>query len=346
MRISAVSRPANRPIPSHPPQKINHPMKGSLPRQRISQQVVRIRKTSNHRKLHQSLTSGAKAAKQASSRRSSTGKSCTDSASLRALTPGLFSGVFVAQTSQNAPSDIYALVAGEVQALTENTPENELFPAPDPTGNLVTYLSVNENEEAVISVMRLDRHMAMPLFIPPDGYTLAQSPLAWSPDGVMLLVTLEKPEGIPGIYSVDLSNIPRVGDPELLIDNAASPSFAPNGRYIAFTRVIDGLDTIYVFSRNSGLENAVTEPGTPCFDPAFGKDRRPCFSRAALTITIICITTASTESSRCHPRHRMRITPLPDLVRVIWCLMMETRSILPTMTAPKSRSCWPWRNCS
>ena len=178
----------------------------------------------------------------------------------------------VGQSDTNA-ADLYLLRAGELKQLTD-TPEAEGVPALHPKTGLVAMVSTSATGPAALKVLDPDRQTTVTLFESTANLSVGQYPLAWSPDGVTLLVTLLDPAGAPSIYSIDLSRFPRVGEPELLVPDASAPAYAPNGRFLAFERTVGDTNAIFVMTLSSRYVNPVTDTSQPtiCHSPAFSKN--------------------------------------------------------------------------
>src|SRR5690606_19357961 len=96
--------------------------------------------------------------------------------------------VFVSQAN---PPDLYALHHGRLQQLTVATPQSELFPAVDANFQFVAFIEVEEDGQTRLKVMNLANLMSATLLESTNVLKVMQYPLAWSPDGKTLLVTLE-----------------------------------------------------------------------------------------------------------------------------------------------------------
>ena len=112
---------------------------------------------------------------------------------------------------------------------------------------------------------------------PQPGTTFLPYAPAWSPDGTSVLFTGTNAAGANQIsfYSLDDAS----GTPYYILENAAAPSIAPNGRMIAFERMDATGRNIYVMATASGEIVAITQQsaGSECFAPAFGGDSLTLF---------------------------------------------------------------------
>jgi hypothetical protein len=120
--------------------------------------------------------------------------------------------------------------------------------------------------------------------IPVDGFLpltttllfpteLTPAPYApiWSDDDTIILTLIDS-AGTQSLYAIPLDDESDTIIPQLLIQNAAAPALAPNGRYLAFERIDDTGRNIYAVTLNSLLENPITrqQPGAECYSANFG----------------------------------------------------------------------------
>src|SRR5690606_9202186 len=78
------------------------------------------------------------------------------------------------------------------------------------------------------------------------------------------------------VYQLQMGNPTNIPEPTLLVQNATTASFAPNGRYFAFEQVdASGARTIHVgvTGKPDTTHPVTSQPaGASCFTPMFGAD--------------------------------------------------------------------------
>lgn len=113
----------------------------------------------------------------------------------------------------------------------------------------------------------------------PDGLTPAPyAPVTLPETGDEILVLFEHGSATPSIFRLTFNGQTSTAAATRLVENAAAPSVAPNGRYIAFERADATGRNIYVMATNSGVVHPITQQqGSECFAPQFGSDSLTLF---------------------------------------------------------------------
>jgi Tol biopolymer transport system component len=182
-------------------------------------------------------------------------------------------------------SNIYTFENGELIPLLEPTDGVRVaYPAVSPDGKFIAYLR-NENNGENITVMLYsrDNDLNVPLFEATENMRPGPFTPVWFPDGSAVLVTIANAEGDTSVYSISAESLSS--EPELLIENASSPSVATNGRNVAFVRPeSENPERVNIVLRSLARDAETTltnvETGYQCYAPGFGQD--------SITVYFLC----------------------------------------------------------
>ena len=119
------------------------------------------------------------------------------------------------------------------------------------------------------------------------------APMDWSPDGKSLLCELTKGDNSNaiGILSIESGEVRQLVSLEW--NHAGGPRFSPDGKYIAYDRVIDGNRDVYLLALDSmqitRLTDAPTDEGGPVWSPdgkhvLFNSNRRGPWDLLAIEV--------------------------------------------------------------
>jgi hypothetical protein len=184
---------------------------------------------------------------------------------------GLFRKLRAFLMGSASPADLYYLEDGDLTSLTNSPAVDDRYPVLSPAGDLLAFLSITEDGPTTVNMLSVNRRLTAPIWGDTDSLSIIAAAPAWSPLGDVLLLTLQDAEGSTGIYALDMRNAPNFGEPTLLIADAAAPVFAPNGRYLAFEREIDGMPSVVVALAGGGQETVI-DTGLACQSPTFGEN--------------------------------------------------------------------------
>lgn len=200
--------------------------------------------------------------------------------------------VFQASTGEGDQTSIFIVLGSEITQPFEGTTESNFYPALDPTGKFVAFLTVDTAGGVTVRVLSIERNVSLPVLTDinleeggkPD-FKIALFPPSWSPDGKRLLVTLVNQVNEPSIHAIDISDPTAIPVPEQLVNNVTAGAYAPNGRYVAFEHIDkQGIQNIYVMVETPTeiKVHPVTQQtaDAPCFAPQFGAD--------SLTVYFVC----------------------------------------------------------
>jgi len=178
------------------------------------------------------------------------------------------SGVFQA-SDPNGKTNIYLLKTQDFVALLDGATENHLFPALNPTGELIAFLTQDANNAVVLRILSLERGISLTLFNGDATRQVGLYPVSWSPNGKSLLFTLVM-NNTPGVYALDVGDPTNIPEPVLVVQNATTASYAPNGRYFAFVQN----NAVHVgMTDKPGTTHPISDaPNSQCFAPMFGGD--------------------------------------------------------------------------
>ncbi len=190
----------------------------------------------------------------------------------------------VFQAREGERTTFYAVIGDEITAPLKDTPDNAFYPALDPAGRYIAFLSTDAANAVTLQVLNVKRNEFTVVLTDEKlkqadkaNFKIALYPPSWSPDGKRLLVTLINEIGDPSIHALDVSDLTNIPAPERLVENVTAGAYAPNGRYVAFEhRDKQGVQNIYVMVETPTeikvhpITNQTTE--TPCFAPQFGAD--------------------------------------------------------------------------
>lgn len=186
------------------------------------------------------------------------------------------SAAFQASQGDAQAVKIYLLVDGELKPLFEDTPESHYFPALDPSGNLLIFLTQDTEGNVTLRVYNIEQGASLPLLASTDSLKIGLFPPTWSPDGKQILVTLLDANGVPGVYALSMQDPLHIPPPQLLVNNAVTGNFAPNGRYLAYeAQNTNGQTNIFVMVADKpNVVHPITEQpvGSSCHSPIFGTD--------------------------------------------------------------------------
>lgn len=178
---------------------------------------------------------------------------------------------------------LYIITAGESLEIEVARGRNISNPVLNATGEWAAYLDLEANE---IRNILLAANSDVPIITAETfadcALTLADYPIAWSPDDTRLLVTLRNAEDVLGIYSYHFYDNELDCDPLLL--NAHSPAFRQEGRTILYVDISTASSDIGFHNLHSGYsgryrlparisasmnEGGLNIPVTACFSPAY-----------------------------------------------------------------------------
>jgi Tol biopolymer transport system component len=189
--------------------------------------------------------------------------------------------VFQATAGEGQQVAIYVLNGDQFRQLFEGATESNLFPTLDPTGALIAFLTVDAQGAATLRVHRLEQNASLPLLTGTPELSIGLYPPAWSPDGKQILLTLVDGNGVMGIYSLQIRDPLNIPPPALVVPNANTAAFAPNGNYIAFELIGPaGERNIYVMvpDKPNTVQPVTQQPvGSDCTDPMFSADSLALF---------------------------------------------------------------------
>jgi hypothetical protein len=193
--------------------------------------------------------------------------------------PLALNAVFQAKP-QGGTTSVYLLEGGQAGPLYPPSPDNDYYPALNPSGELVAFISQGADGSLALRLFNMERGVSLPLFGGNGEYRLALYPMQWSGDGNFIFMTLTDATGKTGIYQllVGQTGLTRI---DLIVDEAQNAVVAPNGRYIAFERPNPqtGNISIWVSIIGSGTFQPITEPvqGLDCTAPSFGANSLDVF---------------------------------------------------------------------
>jgi len=150
------------------------------------------------------------------------------------------------------------------------------FPALQPAGENIAFLAANATGQRELLLAGLSQNGEPIVLIPSSsGLTAEPYPLAWSPDGAILLVTLtDTATGTTGIYRLDIANGVATGAPQLLVAGAHSPVFSQQANYVVYVKGSAPNRVVEVMSLadNSVFPITGQAPFADCSMPVFGLD--------------------------------------------------------------------------
>ncbi|MGD8866211.1 MAG: basic secretory protein-like protein, partial [Gemmatimonadales bacterium] len=157
-----------------------------------------------------------------------------------------------------------------------------LAPALSPDGTQVVYLSDRGNDlysfydlwlastEDGKIVKRLVRAARSPDF---ESLRFMHSSAAWSPDGKMIAF-VAKVSGRDALYIYSLEEREVIQRITFDLDGVQNPTFAPDGRHIAFTGLRGGISDLYVVETSGDDLEQLTDDRYADFHPAWSPDGR------------------------------------------------------------------------
>jgi Tol biopolymer transport system component len=150
--------------------------------------------------------------------------------------------------------------------LTSDTRRSHAFPDWSPDGRWIAF-QVGRYREWQLFVMRPDGSGLRRITSPDDGYTRFNP--AWSPTSKELV--FEEWPGPPDLATINLDGLSRHTLPTPTRSDWA-PSWAPNGRTIAFTSDAPGTSELYTI--HFGLLKRLTRNNAQDSDPSWSPDGR------------------------------------------------------------------------
>ncbi|HLA41804.1 MAG TPA: hypothetical protein VJZ27_00115, partial [Aggregatilineales bacterium] len=172
-------------------------------------------------------------------------------------------------------SNIFMLAQEDITPLLNAEDGNHLFPSLDPTGKLIAFLTQDATGNVTLRILSIERGVSLTVFSSDATRQVGVFPVSWSPDGKSLLFTLVS-NGLLSVYELQIGNPANIPEPKLVVQNATTASFAPNGRYFAFEQTDpNGNTSIFVgITGKPDSTHPVTEQpaGSRCFAPMFGTD--------------------------------------------------------------------------
>lgn len=180
---------------------------------------------------------------------------------------------------RNGQSDLYQLEDGALSPLFEDTPTHERVPTLSPDGEFLAYIR-DDGETRSLMLRSLTNEVEVTRLQSSDELRLLPLPMSYTPDGESIWLTMENEAGEVGVYKVPARSLSE--PPQLVVANAATPSFAPNGDYVAMIRRRPGrpiekpLTDIITYSIQSGTEISITggddNEELSCYSPRFAQD--------------------------------------------------------------------------
>jgi Tol biopolymer transport system component len=176
-------------------------------------------------------------------------------------------------------SEIYLMNAdgGGLINLSDN-PAEDYAPVWSPDGRRIAYISEREGTTGAIYVVHADGSGLLKLALPDMSVGGFATPMTWSPDGRYLVVSHPAHETARGIdSSLFLFNTDGSGFTQLTDGSDNSPSWSPDGQWIAFIRrtVLNENQIYQVFLVNSdgtGLRQLTFAPEINSDRPVWSPD--------------------------------------------------------------------------
>jgi Tol biopolymer transport system component len=164
-------------------------------------------------------------------------------------------GTQVVYTDQGYTGDVYIrdLASGDTTKVADGWAYTPIWssdgtkiafgvvPPGDPDGSTLTILDLATGEESVPAALA----------------NLSLSPYAWSPGGDLMACWIgggARGEASLGLVSLTTGQITRLGD----CHARTSADFSPDGRYVAFSDVVDGNTDIYLMDVVTGTRHRIT----------------------------------------------------------------------------------------
>ncbi len=182
-----------------------------------------------------------------------------------------------------ARGEIFSVPAehGDIRNLTRTPGVHERYPAWEPDGTRVAYLSDAGGEYQLM--LGSQDGLAQPTVIPLGDPSFYHG-IDWSPDGEKLLYTDKR----LNLWWMDVSH-----RRPLLIDTdtydhpprTLDPVWSPDGRWIAYTRMLPShMRAVFVYDTANGQRHQLTDGMSDCIDASFSPDGKFLFFAASTNV--------------------------------------------------------------